>query len=201
MLSQNIKKKIRINRSEKTKPVTLCKVYPPSPACLTHYLMQNMLRVADRKLALKGAPICLAVTAEREESVSVAVARRIQQERREWRERVRREEESRGDARGEKSESRPIRAPRQGDLCLIRRSRLAEAVRTGIHIRYGLGSGFSPRPCLPDADTTAAAASPTAPTLATPRPSLVTLRALDLWTLNTWLYLALSNQCFNDNSR
>lgn len=74
--------------------------------------------------------------------VGVAVARRIQQGRGERREERRRR--GKGDERREeKSESRPIRAPRQGDLCLIRRSRLAEAVRTGIHIRYGLGSGFT----------------------------------------------------------
>lgn len=51
-------------------------------------------------------------------------------------------EERRSEKKREKKrgESRPIRAPRQGDLCLIRRSRLAEAVQTGIHIRYGPGS-------------------------------------------------------------
>lgn len=109
---------------------------------------KNVLRVADQKLALKGVPDCLAVTVEQEESVSLSFKeykkreeRRAQERRRERRGEERKGEERRGDERRE--ESRPIRAPRQGDLCLIRRSRLAEAVRTGIHIRYGLGSGFT----------------------------------------------------------
>lgn len=63
-------------------------------------------------------------------------------EKRGEREEERRGEERRSEKKREKKrgESRPIRAPRQGDLCLIRRSRLAEAVQTGIHIRYGPGS-------------------------------------------------------------
>jgi len=57
---------------------------------------------------------------------------------------TRREEERReAKRREERRASRPIRAPRQGDLCLIRRSRLAEAARTGIHIRHGQGSNFT----------------------------------------------------------
>lgn len=70
--------------------------------------------------------------------------RRIDKEGgREERKEKRKGEERRSEKKREKKrgESRPIRAPRQGDLCLIRRSRLAEAVRTGIHIRYGPGSG------------------------------------------------------------
>lgn len=65
------------------------------------------------------------------------------EEEEEKEEEERRGEERRSEKKREKKrgESRPIRAPRQGDLCLIRRSRSAEAVRTGIHIRYGPGSG------------------------------------------------------------
>lgn len=96
----------------------------------------------DRKIALKGVLIYLAMIIQSERDRCCCHSKNITRKKRRGIKR-RKEEVKRRGSEEKRGESRPIRAPRQGNLCLIRRSQLVEAVRTGIHIRYGLGSGFT----------------------------------------------------------
>lgn len=110
----------------------------------------RVVRVTDRKIALKGVLIYLVVMiVEREEPVSLSL-KEYSKEEAEWSEEKRREER--------RDPARFVHLDR-GILCLIRRSQLAEAVRTGIHIRYGPGSQVLPSVCrsrFSGANTTAA---------------------------------------------